>query len=126
MLPKWLFELTKHPWKLVMAVHVFLYRQSSGAIAGRDRNMPILLLTTTGRKSGKKLTRPLMYLEDGSNYVIAASNAGLDRHPAWFWNLRSHPRVVIQVKDKQMTAQAEIVGPQLHQQLWARLLTIAP
>ena len=109
-MPKRLFALTKHPWKLVMAVHVLLYRQSNGAIGGPNTSMPILLLTTAGRKSGKKVTRPQMYLEDGSNYVIAASNAGLDRHPAWFWNLRSNPRVVIQVKDKQKTAQPEIVA----------------
>ena len=123
---KHLFKLMKHPWKAAMAMHVFLYRRTNGAIGGRDRNMPILLLTTTGRKTGKRRTRPVMYLQDGTNYVIVASNAGMDSHPAWFWNLRHNPRVMIEVGDVKMAALAELANPTEREWLWSELVAKAP
>ena len=123
---KRLFKLMKHPWKVAMAMHVFLYRRSNGAIGGRDRNMPILLLTTTGRKTGKRRTRPVMYLQDGPNYVIVASNAGMDSHPAWFWNLRHNPRVMIEVGDVKMAALAELPSSAERERLWSHLIAKAP
>ena len=72
----------RHPSKLAAAlqnavtrVHSVLYRISNGAIGGRIANSPVLLLTTTGRRSGKQRTVPLLYLMDGSNVVLVASNA---------------------------------------------------
>jgi F420H(2)-dependent quinone reductase len=68
----------------------------------------------------------LRSLRDSSSYVITASAGGADRHPGWFFNVRSNPQVTIQVKDKQMAAVAEVAGPEKRSQLWAQLLKVAP
>jgi F420H(2)-dependent quinone reductase len=65
--------------KAMVSVGVFLYRLTGGSIGGRVQSLPVLLLTTTGRKSGKTRTVPVGFLRDGSAYVIIASNAGLPR-----------------------------------------------
>jgi deazaflavin-dependent oxidoreductase (nitroreductase family) len=86
----------------------------------------VLLLTTTGRKSGKRWTTLLGYFEDEGAYIITASNGGNDRNPAWFLNLKSNPQVTIQLKDKQLTAVAEPASSEKRNQLWARLLAMSP
>lgn len=88
--------------------------------------VPVLLLTTTGRKTGKQRTLPLVYIMDGSAYVITASAGGADKHPGWFFNIRSNPQATIQVKDKHITVMAEIAGPEKKPELWARLVEVAP
>ena len=96
------------------------YRGSTDSPAG------FLKLITTGRKSGKQRTVHLIYIRDGSAYVVTASNGGSQRHPGWLFNVRSNPQVTIQVQDKQVSAVAEIAGPDKRRELWARLLEIAP
>jgi deazaflavin-dependent oxidoreductase (nitroreductase family) len=112
--------------KAMVSVGVFLYRVSGGVIGGRIQTLPVLLLTTTGRKSGKTRTVPVGFLRDGSAYVIIASNAGLPRHPAWFLNLESEPLATIQVKRQQMQVKAETANPEKRRELWARLIEVAP
>ena len=65
--------------------HAKVYRLTGGRILGKIRGAPVLLLTTTGRKSGKPRIRPLLYLTDGAAYVVIASNNGSPAHPAWYW-----------------------------------------
>ena len=89
------------------------------------RGMTVLLLTTTGRKSGKERTVPLMYIKDGSNYVIAASNAGSDKHPGWYWNLQSKSQVQIQVRDKVMQVTAEQANAEDRSRLWKQLASLS-
>ena len=86
----------------------------------------VLLLTTIGRRTGKKRITPLGYLEHDGSYVITATNAGFDTHPAWFHNLKSHPQVALQIGDKQLTAIADLADPTLRQQLWAKFVERAP
>src|SRR5690242_15938379 len=109
-----------------LSLMVFLYRVTGGRIGGKVQGLPVLLLTTTGRKSGKRRTVPLGYLRDGSDYVIIASYAGLPRHPAWFFNLQSHPEATIQAMKVQMQVRAEVANPEKKRELWARLLEAAP
>jgi len=96
------------------------YRGSADSPAG------FLKLTTTGRKSGKQRSTHLIYIRDGSAYVVTASNGGKQRHPGWFFNVRSNPQVTIQVQDTQLSAVAEVAGPEKRKELWARLISIAP
>jgi F420H(2)-dependent quinone reductase len=96
------------------------YRGSADSPAG------FLKLTTTGHKSGKQRSTHLIYIRDGSAYVVTASNGGKQRHPGWFYNARSNPQVSIQVQDTQLSAVAEVAGPEKRKELWARLLSIAP
>jgi deazaflavin-dependent oxidoreductase (nitroreductase family) len=112
--------------KLILKVMVFLYNVSDGRIGGKMGKAPVLLLTTTGRKTGKQRTLPLIYIMDSSAYVITASAGGADKHPGWFFNIRSNPQATIQVKDKQIKVTAEIAGPEKKPELWARLVEVAP
>lgn len=118
--------MQKHLFKLMMATHVFLYRLTGGRLGGTMRDFKVLLLTTTGRKSGKRRTTPLGYIAHDGSYVIAASNAGLAHHPSWYYNLKSNPQITMQVKDRVTTAVAEEAGGELRNQLWAQLIEQAP
>ena len=69
--------------RLFTRAHVSLYRLSGGAMGGRMGKSPVLLLTTTGRKSGKQRTTPVLYLTDGTRWIIVASSAGAPVHPTW-------------------------------------------
>ena len=111
---------------LIFKVIVFLYNVSGGRIGGKMDKVPVLLLTTTGRKTGKKRTLPLIYIMDGSAYVITASAGGADKNPGWFFNIRSNPQATIQVKDKHIRVTAEIAGQEKKSELWARLVEVAP
>jgi F420H(2)-dependent quinone reductase len=112
--------------KVMLPVMAFLYRSTGGFIGGKVQGLPVLLLTTTGRKSGKPRTVPLGYLRDGSTYVIIASYGGMPRNPAWFFNLQSHPEATIQAKKVQVQVRAELANPEKKRELWAHLLEVAP
>ena len=82
--------------ELFWKAHRFLYRVSGGRIGGRVVGMPVLMLTTTGRKSGEPRTNVLTYLPKGRAAVVFASNAGEPRHPAWWLNLAADPHATVQ------------------------------
>ncbi len=113
-------------FKLITTIHVFLYRLTRGKFGSEMRGFGVLLLTTTGRKTGKKRTTPLGYLEHDGGYIIIGSNAGSNAHPAWFHNLKHQPRATIQVKDKQLEVIAETAKPDKRTQLLTRLVEVAP
>ena len=96
------------------------YRGSADSAAG------FLKLTTTGRKSGQPRTVHLLYIRDGSAYVVTASNGGKQPPPGWFFNVQSLPQVTMQVHGTQVSAVAEVAEPDKRRELWARLLSIAP
>jgi deazaflavin-dependent oxidoreductase (nitroreductase family) len=104
--------------KLFSRIHVFLYRASGGRIGGRFKAAPVLLLTTTGRKSGKRRTTPLLYAEDADRYVVVASVGGAPKHPAWYLNLRTDPEATIQVGSRTLGVHAETVPPDERARLW--------
>ena len=109
-----------------MSLVVFLYRATGGRIGGKMGRVGVLLLTSTGRKSGKQRTVPLVYIRDGAAYVITASAGGADKHPGWFFNVRSNPQASIEVKDKRIPVVAEVAGTEKKPELWARLVEVAP
>jgi deazaflavin-dependent oxidoreductase (nitroreductase family) len=113
-------------FRFFVRLHAFVYRWSTGRLGGRVRGMPVLLLTTTGRKTGRQRTTPLTYFEDDGSCVITGSNGGFHAHPDWFHNLRSDPRATVQIKRTRFRVSAEIAGPERRGRLWAKLLTIAP
>lgn len=87
-------------------------------------NCPVLLLTTTGRKSGKQHTVPLLYLADGTNLVLVASNGGAAKHPAWWLNLQAHPDVKIEIMSKRIVVTAKNATPEEKQRLWPLVTTM--
>jgi deazaflavin-dependent oxidoreductase (nitroreductase family) len=110
----------------VTRVHSVLYRSSNGAIGGRLANSPVLLLTTTGRRSGKHRTVPLLYLVDGGNVVLVASNGGAVKHPAWWLNLQTTPEAWIQMQSIRRRVKAEQASAAEKQRLWPRLTAMYP
>ncbi len=114
-------------FRFVLTIYVFLYRLTGGKFGGKIPGFQVLLLTATGRKTGKKRTTPLGYIERDGGYVIVASYVAFGgTYPGWFHNLRSNPRAAIQVNEKQFEVSAEIAGPDKRGQLWARLMEVAP
>jgi F420H(2)-dependent quinone reductase len=110
----------------VTRVHSILYRRSNGVIGGSIANSPVLLLTTTGRRSGKQRTVPLLYLMDGPNVVLVASNGGAVRHPTWWLNLQTTSEAWIQIKGIRRRVKAEQASAAEKQRLWPRLTTMYP
>ena len=118
-----LFELT---FQLIVRAHVSLYRLTGGRIGSRSFNVPVLLLTTKGRKSGKPRTIPLLYLEEGDAHVLVASYAGLDRDPAWYANLQANPHARIQVRDRVLPVRADTADTAVRATLWPKLVVLYP
>lgn len=112
--------------KFFMAIYVGLYRLSSGKIGGSMSGSKVLLLTTTGRKSGKAITLPVGAFDDPGGWVIVASNGGKPANPAWYHNLKSKPQVTVQLFDKVMSVTAEILTGADRAQAWQRVITTAP
>ncbi len=113
-------------FKLFMAIQVFLYRLTGGRLGGKFGGFNVLLLTTTGRKSGQARTVPLGRFDHPKGYVIVASNGGQPTHPAWYFNLKGNPHVTIQVLDKVLPATAEVLTGQERAQAWQQVITTAP
>lgn len=87
-----------------------------GPFIGRN----VLLLTTTGAKSGAERTSPLVFSQDGERYVVAASKGGAPSHPAWFHNLRAHPIVVVEVGGERFRARAHVMPEPDRRRLYDR------
>jgi deazaflavin-dependent oxidoreductase (nitroreductase family) len=98
--------------KLLTALHRGLYQLSGSRIGGRFGKMPILLLTTKGRRSGLARTNPLTYLPDGEDDVLIAANGGKGYPPAWFGNLVAHPEGVAQIGSQRFRVNARVAGPE--------------
>jgi deazaflavin-dependent oxidoreductase (nitroreductase family) len=80
--------------------------------------MPVLLLTTTGRRSGKGRTTPLTFFRDGTDLVVIASNGGADRPPDWWLNLRRTPRAVVRIGTDTLVVTARPASEQERERLW--------
>jgi deazaflavin-dependent oxidoreductase (nitroreductase family) len=112
--------------KVMTGTHAAIYRASGGKVAGRMFDNPLLLLTTTGRKTGKERTTPLLYIEDGENLVVIASNGGAPYHPAWYLNLKANPEVSVRVRERDLRARAQEAMGEESRRLFARLVEAYP
>ena len=106
--------------------HVRRYLDSNGEDGHFWNGVPTLLLTTTGRKSGRSFTTPLIYGRYGDSYVIVASKGGAPRHPDWYMNLSDNPEVGVQVAADRFTARARTAGPDEKPEVWATMAEIWP
>ncbi len=84
------------------------FRAHGGRVGGYHAGMQLLLLTTTGARTGQRRAVPLTYLPDGDRYIVTAGNAGSDRHPAWYHNVTANPDVTIEVETEVFKAVAII------------------
>ena len=99
--------------------HVRRYRETDGE-EGFDwrEGSHILILTTTGRKSGREIDSPLIFGEDDGRYVVVASKGGAPQHPGWFLNLRESPEVDVQVKADRFRARSRVAEGEERERLW--------
>ncbi len=104
--------------KTISGTHNALYRASGGRIGGRIKGMPVLLLITRGRRSGRSRTVPLLFIRDGEAMVVVGSNGGSDYVPAWWLNLRANPEAEIEVDRGRTRVTARQASPAERARLW--------
>ena len=111
---------TKHNGliQLFWQVHLKLYLWSHGRIGHTIRGLPILILTTKGKKTGLPRTKALMYLPDGNDFVVIASNLGKGNHPAWWINLLAESFASVQIADSHYTVHAREADEEEREKLW--------
>jgi deazaflavin-dependent oxidoreductase (nitroreductase family) len=107
--------------------HVRRYEATDGAEGHIWLNQaPVLILTTTGRRTGRERKSPLIYQRVGDRYVVVASNGGDPHHPGWYHNLRQHPRVRVQVGAERFAARSRTAGPAERAELWPAMTAVWP
>ncbi len=109
-----------------VAQHVRQYVATDGAQGHLWNGVPTLLLTTTGRHSGKPRRTALIYGQDGEHYLVVASKGGADQHPLWYINLREQPEVQLQVGAERFRARARTATAQEKPRLWPIMTRIWP
>jgi F420H(2)-dependent quinone reductase len=102
-------------------LNVPIYRLTRGRVLGSVGGSPVLLLTTTGRKSGQRRTAPVVYMGDGERLVVIGSNAGNPRPPAWALNLKADPRAEVQVRGERWPIHARVAEGEERADLWTRI-----
>lgn len=106
--------------KWLSAVHSQLYRSTGGRIGKRLVNNDMLLLTTTGRRSGVEHTVPLLYLRDAEDVLVVASWGGRDYPPDWYVNLSHHPHVEVQIDNARWSGTAASLTDPERAEWWRR------
>ncbi len=105
-------------YRLLMAINVFLYRLTGGRLGSRMAGQSVLLLHTTGRKSGKTYITPLNYYPDGKHLVLVASNWGKKKNPAWYYNLLHMDSTIIQVNNQTFRVKPRLANGPDYERLW--------
>lgn len=102
------------------------FRTNGGEVGGQFAGAPMLLLHTTGARSGKEYVRPLMYLADEGRYLVFASKGGADTNPSWYHNLKVNPDTTIEVGTEKIRVHAVEVRGQERDRLYARQAELYP
>jgi deazaflavin-dependent oxidoreductase (nitroreductase family) len=106
--------------------HVRRYVETGGR-EGHDWNgAPVLILTTTGRRSGRRYSTPLIYGQHGDDYLVVASKGGADDPPDWYLNLQASPEVEVQVREEKFSARARTAAADEKPGLWRQMTGIWP
>jgi F420H(2)-dependent quinone reductase len=111
-------------WGYVTKGNVLVYRLTKGRVFGKFGKAPVLLLHHVGRKSGDARVTPLLYLPDGNRFVIVASAGGMEKHPAWWHNLKAAPDTEIEVGGSRHAVRAREADAEERRRLWPRLVDI--
>jgi F420H(2)-dependent quinone reductase len=101
-------------------MNVPLYRASGGRLMAKVGRAPVLLLTTTGRKSGQKRTSPVVYLADGERMIVIGSNAGNAQAPAWSLNLKAEPAAEVEIGRRRIAVRARVAAGEERVELWRK------
>jgi deazaflavin-dependent oxidoreductase (nitroreductase family) len=98
--------------------HVRRYRKTDGAEGHDWQGTTVLILTTTGRRSGEARSTPLIYGKHGEDYVVVASKGGAEEHPSWYLNLSDQPEVDVQVRGDRFKVRARTAADDEKPELW--------
>lgn len=112
--------------RLAFGLHRLLLHASGGWLLPTSGRMPVLLLTTIGRKSWQPRTQPLAYLADGDRLVLTASNSGSEHPPAWYLNLLANPRVEVRIGRQVRAMRATVASVEEKRRLWPELVRRDP
>lgn len=104
-----------------IAAHLGVYRLTAGRIGGTLGSLRVLLLTTTGRRSGQPRTVPLVYFEDGERLVVIGSKGGEPSDPLWWENLKAQPQATVQLGAEERRVRARLARPEERARLWPRV-----
>lgn len=117
--------------KAMSVAHTWLYRRSNGRLGKKwhvgsalRHGVPICLVTTIGRKSGQPRTVPLLYMADGDNVILVASQGGLPNHPAWYYNVQANPEVTVQLGRSTRRMLARVADANERSRLWPKLVEV--
>ncbi len=113
--------LSRLVMRAFIGAHRAVYSLSDGRIGGRMGAQRILLLTTTGRRSGEQRTVPLVFFEDGERLVLIASNGGAPHDPLWWQNLKQNPEALVQVDAEKRRMRARVASTEERARLWPRV-----
>jgi F420H(2)-dependent quinone reductase len=108
-------------FRILGGAHERVYRLTGGKVGGRIGKLPILLLTTIGRKSGQPRTQPLAYTRAGDGLAVIASKGGAAQHPLWYLNLRANPVAEVTVGRETHRVRARDAQGEEREQLWRAL-----
>ncbi|HEV2812214.1 MAG TPA: nitroreductase family deazaflavin-dependent oxidoreductase [Solirubrobacteraceae bacterium] len=112
-------------WEVLTRVNIGLFRATGGRVGGKMGRAPILLLHHTGAKSGKTRVSPLIYVPDGDQVVVVASKGGVDKHPAWFHNLRANPETEVELpREGRRRVRARVAEGPERERLWEKAVAI--
>lgn len=96
------------------------FRANGGKVGGQFEGAPLLLLHTTGAKTGTERVSPVMYQQDGDRLVVFASKAGAPTNPDWYHNVRANPDVTVEVGTETIAARARVAEGEERERLWSR------
>jgi deazaflavin-dependent oxidoreductase (nitroreductase family) len=102
-------------------LNVPVYRLTRGRLMGTIGKAPVLLLTSTGRRSGQPRTAPVLYLRDGERVIVIGSNAGNTRAPAWSFNLKANPEAEVQIGGERRLVRARLAEGEERAELWRKM-----
>ncbi|WP_076102267.1 nitroreductase family deazaflavin-dependent oxidoreductase [Mycobacterium colombiense] len=111
---------------LVGEDHVRAYRETGGETGYLWNGVPTLLLTVTGRRTGRTLTSALIFGRDGDDYLVVASMGGAPRHPSWYLNLQANPAAGIQVQADELAVVARTASAAEKPRLWKIMTDVWP
>ena len=109
--------------RLFYVIHRIIYRLSGGRIFIRSLGCPVILLTTTGRKSGELRTSPIFGFPEGQSIVVVPSNAGKENYPSWYFNLCANPKAQVQLGRETRRLKAREATQEERERLWPVLVS---
>src|SRR4051812_19111780 len=113
-------------WQGMQASHLALFRASGRRLGTRFGGVTVLFLHHFGAKSGAERVSPLLYIEDGKNLAIIASKGGHEKNPAWYYNLKAHPDVRVEMRGEVRNVKARVADGEERERLWKKAATVWP